>query len=128
LFQVKKREPVRGMLIGLALLAIMVALFLVPRLQEEVHENRPELSWYETVWRNYPELGEGTVTYEYTPLDENIITSISPLGHIFHHRDGIPGHPLPTDHTYWVSEGTEKVVGAPARGVITRILSWETTR
>jgi hypothetical protein len=113
---------VRRALIGLVLLAIIAALLIGLRPKEEVHEeNRQGPSWYDIMWKSYPELGEGAVTYEYSPINENIIMSISPLGHIFHHTDGTPGHPLPTDHTYWFSDGMEKVVRAPARGVITRI-------
>ena len=111
----------RRVLLGLVLLAVVTALFLVLRSQREVHENQQPLSWYDMVWKVYPELGEGPVTYEYSPLDPEIITVIDPLGHIFYHRDGTIPHPLPTDHTYWFSTGTEKVVRVPAKGVITLI-------
>ncbi len=86
----------------------------------------------DAAWGNYPGLGEGTVTYEVSPVDLKYIREISPLGHI-----SACGHPIPTSHIYWElartdlepfppEDGFNKPVRAPARGVVTKIIftSW----
>lgn len=90
-------------------------------------ENLPTQPTFEErirdLWGNYPELGEGTVTYTVLPIDTIYIDEISPLGHL-----SLPGHPIPTSHIYWelsrsyLLDGFNKPVRAPANGVITKII------
>ncbi len=66
-------------------------------------------------------LGSGPITFTYSPLEENLIDSITPLGNL-----NPPGHTFPTDHIYLnLSEGQDAppyaMIRAPADGIITGI-------
>lgn len=82
-------------------------------------------------WEECTELDEGPVVYTVIPLDTQYIDEICPLGHL-----SPPGHPIPTQHTYWglartdlgaKVDGFAKPVKSPAKGVITKIVftHWE---
>lgn len=77
-------------------------------------------------WEDYSDLGDGIVPYTCIPLDTQYVDEICPMGHL-----NPPGHPIPTQHTYWQLartdlgapvDGFSKPVKSPADGIITRIV------
>jgi len=93
---------------------------------DDKKSNPTEPTWKEMEndwWGNYPELGTGTAVFDVSPMDSDHVSDIFPLGHIFHHKDNTPSHPIPTDHMYWTpsSDITDRSVRAPARAIITKI-------
>ncbi len=108
---VSHRSVVLAVSAVIVVMAIVVALFVGPPFEGPNGENPnsgPDIF--------DPSLPEGTLEFTYSPLPTDRIMYIIPLGNL-----NPPGHTTPTDHIYFVYDGTELEVTVPVSGRVLRI-------